>query len=56
MPKVIKSFRDKYTKKIYRKGDSYTHKDEKRIAFLVESGFLEIEEEKKKTTRKKASE
>lgn len=44
--KVIASFKDKYTKKLYKKGDSYSHKDEKRIAFLVEKGFLEKPKEK----------
>lgn len=39
--KVKANFRDKFTKKIYKKGDLYTHKDEKRIAFLIEKGFLE---------------
>lgn len=64
MAKVLKTFRDKYTKKIYKKGDSYIHKDEKRIAFLAKKGFLEKEEiekedtkeTKKGSTRKKASE
>ena len=37
---VKKSFRDKNTKKVYRKGDSYSHADENRIAFLIERGFL----------------
>mgnify|MGYP000861810461 CR=1 FL=1 len=41
MHKVKTRFRDKYTKKIYEKGDSYSHKDEKRIAYLIEKGYLE---------------
>lgn len=27
------------------KGDSYTHDDEKRIAFLIEKGYLEKEQQ-----------
>jgi hypothetical protein len=42
--KVINNFRDKESKKIYRKGDSYTHNDAERIAFLVDKGFLEKDE------------
>ena len=54
--KVTSAFKDKYTKKLYNKGDSYTHKDEKRIAFLIEKGFLEkpMKEEPKKKSVKKA--
>ncbi len=49
MAKVIKMFQDKKTKKIYKVGDSYEHKDSKRIAFLVKEGYLEghLEENKK---------
>lgn len=40
--KVIKSFKDKTdNKKLYKKGDSYSHSDDERIAFLIEKGFLE---------------
>lgn len=40
--KVIKNFRDKTNKeKLYQKGDVYESKDSKRIAFLVEEGFIE---------------
>ncbi|HSH25017.1 MAG TPA: hypothetical protein VLA13_05715 [Massilibacterium sp.] len=54
--KVIANFKDKFTKKIYKKGDSYTHADEKRIAFLVKKGFLEEnkEDKPKKKSAKKA--
>lgn len=41
MAKVIKMFRDKATKNIYKKGDSYEHKDAKRITFLIKEGYLE---------------
>jgi hypothetical protein len=39
--KVLKRFRDKESKKIYDKGDLYEHDNAERVAFLVESGFLE---------------
>jgi len=54
--KVISTFRDKFTKKLYEKGGSYNHEDEKRIAFLIEKGFLEgpKKEEPKKKSAKKA--
>jgi len=39
--KVITSFRDKESKKVYKKGDSYTHENANRIAFLMDEGFLE---------------
>lgn len=44
--RVIASFKDKFTKKLYKVGDSYSHKDEKRIAFLIKKGFLEKPKEK----------
>lgn len=49
MAKVIKMFQDKKTKNIYKVGDSYEHKDAKRIAFLVKERYLEghLEEDKK---------
>lgn len=59
---VIKAFFDKTDNlKPYKVGDSYSHEDEKRIAFLIEKGFLEAKskqppkEKSKKRTRKKAS-
>ncbi len=39
--KVIHRFRDKNSYQFYDKGDSYSHEDEERIAFLIEEGFLE---------------
>jgi hypothetical protein len=41
MLKVNKRFRDKETLKIYDVGDSYSHEDDKRIAFLLKKGLLE---------------
>ena len=55
--KVIAAFRDKTDNgKRYKKGDTYSHPDEKRIAFLVEKGFLEKTEESKQTAKKQAEE
>lgn len=39
--KVKAAFIDKFTKKEYKKGDSYTHADDERTIFLAEKGFLE---------------
>lgn len=40
--KVIANFKDKTDNgKEYTKGGSYSHEDEKRIAFLIKKGFLE---------------
>ena len=40
--KVIKNFRDKTDKKkLYKKGNVYESKDSKRIAFLIEQGYVE---------------
>jgi hypothetical protein len=46
MPKVIKRFRDRYTKKIYKVGDSYSHENNERVASLIERGFLEEKSKK----------
>lgn len=49
MFKVIKAFRDRTDNdKRYKVGDSYSHNDEERIAFLIEKKFIEeVVEEKK---------
>lgn len=44
MYRVVKTFRDKYTKLIYQKGDSYSHDDEGRITSLIDKGFIEESE------------
>lgn len=61
--KVIRAFFDKTDNlKPYSIGDSYSHEDEKRIAFLIERGYLKAKKQQpptgkpKKRTRKKASE
>jgi len=38
---VKSSFRDKFTKKVYERGDTYENENADRIAFLIEKGFLE---------------
>ncbi|SFI36002.1 MULTISPECIES: hypothetical protein [unclassified Bacillus (in: firmicutes)] len=43
---VIKPFIDKDTQIGYSKGDMYESTDSKRIAFLIENGFLKQEEYK----------
>jgi hypothetical protein len=44
--RVVKIFRDKNSKKIYKEGDLYEHSDADRVAFLVDSGYLEAKEVK----------
>ncbi|MFC3883757.1 hypothetical protein ACFOU2_09690 [Bacillus songklensis] len=45
--KVIKNFRDKENnEKLYITGDSYTHENAERIAFLVKQGYLDAAEVK----------
>ncbi len=39
--KVIRPFIDKVSNNSYNEGDSYSHEDDERVAFLVEKGFLE---------------
>lgn len=44
--KAITAFKERNEKmKLYKKGDIYSFKDEDRIAFLVEQGYLEKVEE-----------
>lgn len=53
--RVIKPFFDKTDNmKPYKIGSSYSHKDGKRIAFLIDKGFLEKKEPAKTKDRKKA--
>jgi hypothetical protein len=44
MAKVIKKFKDKNTKKVYRPGDEYENKDKKRIEELQKLGYLAASE------------
>ncbi|WP_085521412.1 hypothetical protein [Tuberibacillus sp. Marseille-P3662] len=41
MPEVTRRFRDKNTMDIYNVGDTFKSDDYKRVAFLVDRGFLE---------------
>lgn len=54
--KVLKPFMDKTDHfKKYREGDSYSHNDDDRIAFLIEKGLLQEKSKqppKKKTDKK----
>mgnify|MGYP001156487362 FL=1 len=53
MNKVIKPFFDKTDNmKPYTVGDTYTHKDAKRIASLIKKGYLDGEVPKKKSPKK----
>ena len=54
--KVLKPFRDLTdNEKPYNKGDSYSHEDDERIAFLIGKGFLENKKPpKEKNKTKKA--
>lgn len=52
MVKVLQRFADKTdNKKIYNKGDSYTHEDAERVAFLIKKGFLQKSKPKKKVDK-----
>ena len=55
--KVLKPFKDKFTKKVYnpKKSDanSYSHADEERIAFLIEKGYIQEKKQKKESPKKK---
>lgn len=52
--KVIKRFRDKETKKIYKAGSTYDG-TKKRAKEIAEKGFIELEEGKPKKEEKEAS-
>lgn len=55
---VLKPFRDKNTKKRYKKNDLYETKDENRAAELQEKGFISTASQKtvKRKTPKKSEE
>lgn len=54
---VKKAFFDKTDdRKPYSKGDSYTHDDENRTAFLIEKGFLEPKSKRPDKTAKESVE
>lgn len=54
--KVIKTFRDKSTKKTYKKGSSYSHENEERIAFLIGKGYLEGSKSKEEEDKSEETE
>lgn len=44
---VVNNFLDKTdNRKLYKKGDFYSHKDDDRIAFLIDKGFLKETQKK----------
>lgn len=49
--KVVANFRDKESKKTYKKGDSYSSENKERIAFLITRGFIQEVKEKKSTNK-----
>lgn len=53
--KVVKDFRDKYTRKIHRKGSEYSHKDEKRLKELAKLGFVKYGDSKTQKEKKQGA-
>ena len=41
MPKVLKAFTDKYSKKKYRRGNEFDSSSEDRLEFLAKEGYIE---------------
>ena len=50
--KVIKRFRDKYTRKRFEVGQEYSHEDDNRLKELSKLGFVEYESSDKKPEKK----
>lgn len=50
--KVVKSFRDKYSKKVHRAGDSFESSSEDRLKFLSDEGYIEKEKAAKVENKK----
>lgn len=53
--KVVANFRDKITKREYKKGDSFSSDDKERIAFLVKRGFIKEAKKKEKPKKSKST-
>ncbi|MNC25810.1 hypothetical protein D3C81_501040 [compost metagenome] len=53
MVKVLKDFRDRHTRKIYRKGQTYDGKNQEYLSHLQSLGYVEIEEKKPNRRNKK---
>lgn len=53
--KVVKTFRDKHTSKIHRKGSEYSHKDEKRLKELSKLGFVKYGDSKTQKEKKQGA-
>ena len=50
--KVIKRFRDKYTRKRFEVGQEYSHEDDNRLKELSKLGFVEYHSSEKKPAKK----
>lgn len=50
--KVAKHFKDKYSKKLYRAGESFESSSEDRLKFLSDEGFIEKEKAVKTDNKK----
>lgn len=53
--KVVKTFRDKHTSKIHRKGSEYSHEDEKRLKELSKLGFVKYGDSKTQKEKKQGA-
>jgi len=50
--KVIQAFRERYHNfKLYNIGDEYPEDDKNRVQYLVEQGFLSVEQESQESTK-----
>ena len=50
--KVIKDFRDKYSKKVHKANQSFESTSEERLKFLVDEGYIEKEKTTKAESKK----
>ena len=50
--KVIKDFRDKYSKKVHKANQSFESTSEERLKFLVDEGYIEKEKSSKAESKK----
>lgn len=50
--KVVKNFRDKYSKKLHHAGESFESSSEDRLKFLTDEGYIEKEKTEKVESKK----
>ena len=50
--KVVKNFRDKYSKKLHHAGESFESSSEDRLKFLSDEGYIEKEKIEKVESKK----